>query len=301
MAIKKLDAQLLPKIRKLDVYARQSALSQYIEGNWTTTIKGQGMEFAGYRSYTYGDDASMIDWKATLRSKSLLVKEYEQEKSVNVYFLVDVSDSMLFTSTKKLKVEHAAEIVSSMAYAILRAGDGVGMSMFTDRLVTIRHVNMGSKMHRLIVNDLSNLNNYGGKYSFENVAKVAMSLMKSSAVIVIISDFIGLQPGWQKYLKMLNTRFEIIGIMIRDPRDRELPKDAGQYFLEDPFTGEKLYIDTATYADAYKKYVEAEEKDIEKHFKAANADLLKIITIKKDYYIDLMRFFQQRMMTHRKG
>jgi uncharacterized protein (DUF58 family) len=111
MALRKIDAELLPKIRKLDVYARQSALSQYIEGNWSTSMRGQGIEFSGYRSYTFGDDASMIDWKASLRSKSLLVKEYEQEKSVNVYFLLDVSNSMLFTSTKKLKVEHGAEIV----------------------------------------------------------------------------------------------------------------------------------------------------------------------------------------------
>jgi len=126
-----------------------------------------------------------------------------------------------------------------------------------------------------------------------------MTVLKSSAVIIIVSDFIGLQPGWQKYLKMLNNRFEVIGIMLRDPRDRELPKTAGQYFLEDPFTGEKLYIDTATYADAYKKYVEEEEKDIEKHFKAANADMIKIITSKKDYYVDLIKFFKQRVLTHR--
>jgi uncharacterized protein (DUF58 family) len=299
MAIRKIDAQLIPRIRRLDVYARQSALSQFIEGNWTTTIKGQGMEFAGYRSYTFGDDASMIDWKATLRSKSLLVKEYEQEKSINVYFLMDVSNSMLFTSTKKLKAEHAAEIVSSMAYAILRSGDGVGLSMFTDKLNTIRRINMGNKMHRLIVKDLSNVNNYGGNFSFENVAKSTVALLKGNAVVVIISDFIGLKEGWHRYLKMLNNNFEVIGIMIRDPRDRELPRDAGQFFIEDPYTGEKLYIDTAVYADAYKKYVEKEEQEIEKHFKAANADLLKIMTSKKDYYVDLIKFFKRRALTHR--
>ena len=94
MAIKRFEAELLPKIRKLDVYARQSVLSEVIEGNWTALFKGHGMEFSGYRAYTYGDDASLIDWKASLRSKSLLVKEYEQEKSVNVYFLFDVSNSM---------------------------------------------------------------------------------------------------------------------------------------------------------------------------------------------------------------
>ena len=297
MALKKLNADLVPKIRKMEVFARQSALSQYIEGNWTTSIKGQGIEFTGYRSYTYGDDASMIDWKASLRSKSLLVKEYEQEKSVNVYFLLDVSNSMLFTSTKKLKVEHGAELVSSLAYAILRSGDGVGMSMFTDKLVTRLAVNNGRKMHRIIVNDLSNLNNYGGKFSFENTARIIMSILKTNAILIIISDYIGLGPTWQKSLRMLNTKFQVIGIMIRDPRDRELPKDAGQYFLEDPYTGEKLYIDTAVYADAYKKYVQKEELEIAKYFKSANADFIKIIT-DTDYNVDLIKFFKHRSLTH---
>ncbi|MGV8140844.1 MAG: DUF58 domain-containing protein [Candidatus Woesearchaeota archaeon] len=298
MTIKKIDAQLVPKIRKLDVYARQSALSLFIEGNWVTAVKGQGIEFSGYRSYTYGDDASMIDWKASLRSKSLLVKEYDQEKSVNIFFLLDVSNSMLFTSTKKLKAEHGAEIVSSLSYAILKSGDGVGLSMFTDRPITRLGINMGSKMHRLIVGDLSNVNNYGGNYSFESTARIIMSMLKSSAVLIIVSDFIGLGPDWQKYLKMLNTKFEVIGIMVRDPRDRELPKDAGQYFLEDPYSGEKLYIDTAQYAEAYKRYVEKEELLIEKHFKSANADFIKIIT-NKEYYPDLMKFFKRRALTHR--
>jgi uncharacterized protein (DUF58 family) len=297
MAIKKINAELLPKIRKLDIYARQSALSQYIEGNWTTTLKGQGIEFSGYRAYSCGDDASMIDWKASLRSKSLLVKEYEQEKSVNVYFLLDVSDSMLFTSTKKLKAEYGAELVSSMSYAILRSGDGVGMSMFTDKLVTRMNINMGRKMHSMIVNDLKNVNNYGGKFSFENTARIMMSVVRGNAVLIIISDFIGLGPDWQKYLRMLHARFEVIGIMIRDPRDRELPKEAGQYYLEDPFSGEKLYIDTATYAKAYKEYVEKEEDAIAKHFKAANADFMKIIT-DKDYNVELIKFFKRRSLTH---
>jgi uncharacterized protein (DUF58 family) len=298
MALRKINAELLPKIRKLDVYARQSALSQYIEGNWTTTFKGQGIEFSGYRSYTYGDDASMIDWKASLRSKSLLVKEYDQEKSVNVYFLMDVSDSMLFTSTKKLKVEYAAELVSSLSYAILKAGDGVGLSMFNDKPVTRLNINMGRKMHRLIINDLSNVNNYGGKFSLDNTIRITMNSIKSGAVIIIVSDFIGLSPTWHKYLRMLNTKFEIIGIMIRDPRDRELPTNAGQFFLEDPYTGEKLYIDTTQYASEYKKYVEKEEEEISKQFKASNASLLKIIT-NKEYNTDLIKFFKRRALTYR--
>ncbi|MGV8150118.1 MAG: DUF58 domain-containing protein [Candidatus Woesearchaeota archaeon] len=298
MAIRKFEAELLPKIRKLDVYARQHALSEVIEGNWTTTFKGHGMEFSGYRSYQYGDDASLIDWKASLRSKSLLIKEYEQEKSVNVYFMLDVSNSMLFSSTRKLKAEFGAELVSSLAFAILRSGDSVGLSMFNDKLVTRLPLNVGRRMHYMIVKDLSNVNNYGGNFDFGKSMNFLFTFLKNRAVIVIISDFIGLDEKWYKYLRIASQKYEVIGIMVRDPRDEELPADLGQYLIEDPYTGEKLYIDAKQYSEAYKQYVIEEEKKIEKHFKATKSDLLKLRT-DKDFYKEVMKFFKKRALTHR--
>ena len=74
MELKELDVDLIERLRKLDVLAKKNTLTQTMEGNWTTMYKGRGMEFAGYRQYTYGDDASMIDWKASLRAKNILIK-----------------------------------------------------------------------------------------------------------------------------------------------------------------------------------------------------------------------------------
>jgi len=296
MAIRKLNADLLPRIHKAEVYAKQSVLSDVIEGNWTTAFKGHGIEFTGYRGYQYGDDASLIDWKASLRSKSLLVKEYEEEKSVNVYFLMDVSNSMLFTSQQKLKAEIAAEIVSSLSYAILRSGDGVGMSMITDKLVTKVPINMGRKIHYFITQDLSNVNNYGGNFDFDAVMKHLFSFLKQRAVIIIVSDFIGLNADWYKYLRIASQKYQVIGIMVRDPRDYELPKNTGQYLLEDPYTNEKLYVDVNQYAAAYKKYVAEEELGIAKHFKATKSDFIKI-TIDKEFFNPLVKFFKRRAIT----
>lgn len=297
MAIRKFEAELLPKIRKLDVYAKQTVLSEIIEGNWTALFKGHGLEFSGYRAYSFGDDASLIDWKASLRSKSLLVKEYEVEKSVNVYFMFDVSNSMLFGSTKKLKAEYAAELISSLSYAILRSGDAVGLSMFTDKLVTKLPMNVGRKMHYMIIKDLSNVNNYGGNFDFSKAMNFLFTFLNTRAVIVIVSDFIGLSEEWYKYLRIASQKFEVIGIMVRDARDKELPKNTGQYMLEDPFSGEKLYIDVNQYADAYRQYVAQEEAEIAKHFKATKSDLL-VLTTNEDFYKPVITFFKKRLFTH---
>ncbi|RJQ18178.1 DUF58 domain-containing protein [Candidatus Woesearchaeota archaeon] len=293
MQIKELDFELLEKIRKLDVVARKSTLSRTLEGNWTTIFKGRGMEFAGYRAYNYGDDASMIDWKASLRAKQILIKEYEEEKNLNVFFLIDVSNSMLFTSTDKLKCEYVIELVASLTTAILRSGDAVGLGMFTDKLVCRVDPNIGRSMQYRVIRQLINKQHYGGDFSFKKAIMFLLSFLKKKALIVIISDFIGLEENWYKYLDVASQRWEVIGIMVRDPRDRELPKNAGQYVLEDPYSNEKLYVDVNKYGELYKNYVQKEEAEIQDRFIKTRSGFLSLQT-DQDFFLPIMGFFKRR-------
>jgi uncharacterized protein (DUF58 family) len=294
MPVKELKLNIIERIRKLDVYARKSTLSKTLEGSWTALFKGRGMEFAGYRKYSYGDDANLIDWKASLRAKETLVKEYEEERNLNVFFLVDVSNSMLFTSTENLKCEYVAEMVASLSLAILRAGDAVGMSMFNDKLVTRIYPNIGKAVHYLIIKDLINPQNYGGNFDLKKALIFLMTFLKQKALIIIVSDFIGLKPGWDKFLDIASQRYELIGLMIRDPRDRELPKGTGQYLLEDPFSHEKIYIDVNKYEKKYREYVEKEEAEIAKRFAITKSGFL-LLTTDKDFYSPVMTFFKKRV------
>src|SRR6056297_3073432 len=123
MHVKQLDLDLLPQLKDVELRAKRRVLSRVLEGSWSTLLKGRGMEFAGFRKYTYGDDASMIDWGATLRSKDTLIREFEEYKNITVFLLLDVSDSMLFASDKKTKAEFGAELVFSLAAAIMDNSD----------------------------------------------------------------------------------------------------------------------------------------------------------------------------------
>lgn len=293
MPIKEFQAETVQRIRKLEVLARKTMLSRVLEGNWTALFKGRGMEFSGYRQYSFGDDASLIDWKASLRAKDVLVKEYEEEKNLNVFFLVDVSNSMLFSSTDKLKAEYAAEMVASMSLAILRAGDAVGLGMFTDKLVVKIYPNIGRTIHYRLIKEIVNPNNYGGDFDFVKASRFLMSFLQSKALIIIVSDFLGLKDDWRRYLKVLSQKYDLIGMMVRDPRDRELPKGTGQYILEDPYSNEKLYVDVNQYADKYKAYVEKEEEEIRKEFKKIRGGFLLLQT-DKDFLEPVMTFFRTR-------
>ena len=295
MPVKKLELDLLNEIRDFDIRVRRNALSKTLAGNFTTIFKGRGIEFSGFRSYQYGDDASMIDWPASLRAKATLVRDFEIYRNFNSLIILNVGDTMLFSSNKKLKVEYAAEIAYTLAYSMLRSDNGVGFIMMGDNFYTQVPIRIGMGNLKLIRNAITNNQNYGGNFDFEKMVKQTMSYLKSSAKIFIISDFVGMKENWYKYLQGLAFKFDVTGIMIRDIRDKELPNKSIQLLVEDPASGEKLYIDTKQYAKQYKEFVEKEEKLIRNYFKKSKAGFLKLYT-DEDYNDKLLKYFA----THKK-
>ncbi|MBU1198599.1 MAG: DUF58 domain-containing protein [Nanoarchaeota archaeon] len=296
MPIKELKIDLTPHIQRVKLKPRRDILNRVLEGNWSTIFKGQGLEFAGFRAYTYGDDASKIDWGASLRAHDILVRELEEYHNFNVFFLVDVSNSMLFSSTDtgKLKAEYAAELAFSLCYAMMQSGDAIGLGMFNDKLVTKIPPNLGKGAYYQILRALSNKNNYGGDFDLTKALLYVRSFLKERSVIILISDFIGLQEGWHSYLNILSGIYDIIGIMVRDPRDSFMPQSSGQYLIEDPFSNEKLYIDSHQYAKVYRKETKKEEEFIRSSFEKAKLGFIQLRT-DEDFQEPIMKYFRKRL------
>ena len=292
--IQEFHPDLLPKIRDLAINAHRDVLNQTLTGNWLSNFRGQGMEFSGYREYqSSSDDASKIDWRASLRAQKLLVKELEEDRNLQVTILVDVSNSMLYGSTQTLKAELAAQVASTLAYPAIRAGDSVGLILFTDKIKKFSKPKLGLYQHARITQLLTNPEHYGGAFNFGDALTQSMGALRERGLLIIISDYIGLEEGWDHRLRIASQRYDIIGIMIRDPRDRRLPKRAGEYVLEDPYTQEKIVIDCATYAQPYQEYVKQEEQAIKDRFHISKNDLLSI-EVGSDYRKELLTFFARR-------
>jgi uncharacterized protein (DUF58 family) len=300
MPIKELKIDFIPRFRKLDVAAKKAVLSRFFEGHWLTAFKGKGLEFAGFRKYQYGDDASLIDWKASLRTKEILIREFERYDTVNVFFLIDVSNSMLFSSTGKLKCEYAAELVITLIHAMLASGDSVGLGMFTNKLIVKHRPEIGKGVYYKLIKDITNPQFYGGSFDLKNAIRQSIAFLKQKCLFVIVSDFISLGEGWEYHLKYVSQNYDLIGLMIRDPRDREFPKGAaGDYILQDPYSGEKIVTDIDKFASLYKKHVQQNEDSLENFFKKIKGGLLKLST-DEDFYNPILRFFHRRLlMAHR--
>lgn len=293
MPIKELNIDFSPSMKNVDVRAKRKVLSTILEGSWTAMMKGRGMEFAGFRQYTYGDDASRIDWNATLRAKDVLVREFEEYRTVNVFFLLDVSDSMLFTSAEKLKAEFAAELLFNLASAIAEVGDSVGFALYSDRIVKKQHPSIGREVVYKLGQELLNGKNYGGKSDFKQTMNMVNSLLQQRSLIIMISDFIDLPEGWERYIQMFATRYDLIGIMVRDRHDFSFPDLGMQVIVQPPSGGESLLVDVKQYQKAFEEEAVLEEGYIKSVFEKSHAGFVKVTT-DEEPFDTLISYFRKR-------
>lgn len=290
--MKELKLDLSESIKRLDVFTKYLVTTR-VMGNYRSVFKGRGLEFEGYADYKSGDDSRLIDWKSTKKANKLLIKKFREERNLDVFFLIDASSTMVYSSIKKLKNEYAAEFVASLAYVMLNAGDSVGYALFSDGI--IKKEPPARKKHQFyaLLKSLVNPLLYGGGYNLEGALRFTMEFLEEGSLLIIVSDFIGLKEEWQKYLKTAGGKFDVIGVMINDPTDIVLPEDEHQVMLEDPMGGKQLLIVPNHIRARYGEYVEIQRRLVKDVFLKTNCDFMELST-DMPFIKEIIKFFKKR-------
>ncbi len=286
-----LNIEVVELAKKLEVLIK-ILINTQVASKYRSVFKGQGLEFEDYRKYLSTDDATLIDWKASARANELMVKEFKEERNLNTYVLLDTSYSMIFGSTDKLKAQYAAEVAASICYFILKSGDNVSLTMFNDKISNFVPPDTGDRQFHIILNFLANADVYDAGYDLENAIDFLMKTMPRRGLLVIISDFIGLEGNWDKTLRVAGKKFDVLGIMVRDPRDNELI-EMGNIVLQDPMSDEMMIINTDKIKDKYAEYTRNEKEYIREKFGKSNADLLDLNT-NEDFIKPIIQFLLRR-------
>lgn len=112
---------------------------------------------------------------------------------------------------------------------------------------------------------------------------------------MIVSDFIGLKGNWEKYLKVARNKFDVVGVMIKDPTDVVLPTDKHQIMMEDPISGKQQLIVPDDIRRQYEGYVREKNALIRNTFLRANCDFMELFT-DKPFVGEIFKFFKKREM-----
>ena len=272
-------------------------LDGLLQGDYRSLFYGYGVDFADLREYQPQDDIRYIDWNVTARMDSPYIRQYVEDREISAWFLLDLSPSVDFGVVDHQKRGMLVDFVTAMARVLTKHGNRVG-AMFAAGGSRIEHTipARGGRMQVLrLVNDLLKQPRLS-RTPFTDLTPLlrgGLNTIKRRSLVFVVSDFI-CEPGWERPLKLLNQRHEVLVVRLWDPREVELP-DIGTVIIEDAETGEQMYIDThdREFRQRFREAAARREADLTEAFKRSGVDALSLST-EEDMVHAIVRFAKLR-------
>lgn len=286
-----IDKELAKKIRYIQIYTSK-AVNDILAGEYHSVFKGSGMEFQEVRQYAPGDEIRSIDWNVTARAGEPYVKRFIEERDLRVMFLVDLSASGHFGTTTQTKNELAAELCALLAFCAIKNNDRVGMLAFTDRVERYIPPKKGTPHVLRLVREVLGLKPEGDGTDITGALDHLGRITSKRCVVFLISDFIA--EGYEKALRVMGKKHDVIAISLSDPRELELP-NAGMFPARDAESGQIVWVDSASKKtrENYARTARARLLRLSDKFRALKIDHIQLRT-GEDYLRGLVRFFRMR-------
>ena len=273
-----LDPAIVARIGSLELIAR-TIVEGFLVGLHRSPLKGFSVEFSEYRQYLPGDDPATIDWKVFARSDRYYVKKFEEETNLECHLLLDVSASMGYGSHPVSKLQYGAFLAASLAYLMHRQRDGVGLTLFDDRVVDSVRVGTRGGHLRGVLAALSHA--AVGKRS-----DVAMPLNQLAArmtrrgLVVLISDLLDEPSGIIDGLKHLRFRgSEVLVFQTLDPAELTFPFKHAARFEDLETAGEVLAV-PAHVREHYLKRIQGLTERYRRELRLADIDYHLVDTVR---------------------
>jgi uncharacterized protein (DUF58 family) len=150
---------------------------------------GHSYEFEQIKNYVAGDDFRSLNWKASSRRGNLMVNQYEDERSQQVYCVIDKSRVMRMPFDGLTLIDHAINTSLVMSNIILRKKDKAGLLTFSDKLgATLQADNSPNQLSR-ILHELYREKEGKGEASYELLYYAVRKLIKNRSLLLLFTNF----------------------------------------------------------------------------------------------------------------
>ncbi len=120
------------QMRKYELFAQSAYSNEF--GNKRIRKIGHSMEFEQIKEYVTGDDVRTINWKATARRGNLMVNHYTDERSQQVYCIIDKGRLMKMPFEKLTLLDYAINATLVLSNICLHKQDKIGLITFSNKL-----------------------------------------------------------------------------------------------------------------------------------------------------------------------
>ena len=284
-----IDPDLLARLRRLDV-AVQQRVEGVLHGDHRGLLPGHGRTPGEARPYVPGDDVRRIDWNVTARTQRPYVRETEADHELEVTLVADMTASMRFGTAHGTKADAALAVCAVFGFASAVGGNRVGAVIVGDGIRRIR--SRSGRKHVYGVLASIDKAEPGDRDLTAALAVVARARGRRG-LVVVVSDFRD-EGEWDRPLRLLGHRHEVVAAVVTDPRELSLP-DVGVVRMEDPESGRQRWVDTSSRSlrEDFGRAASARQRAIERRIVGAGASHLGIAT-DRDWVGDAVTWVMQR-------
>jgi uncharacterized protein (DUF58 family) len=278
----------LPQVdpKRLQLRSLRSVTSDLV-GQYKSAFRGSGLVFSDLREYQPGDDVKHIHWRATARSGTTYVKNYDEDRQLSVVLLVDLSSSLV-AGVGRNSYGRALEFSALVTSLTLRGSDLLGLLSFADAPLTYLPPKTGITHYRRVISALVRSPEVDRGTDIAAALRHLRASLKRRSLVFVLSDF--LAPPFDVELRLLSQRHDVVLVFIDQPGVREIPH-AGLVALRDSETGERRVFDTSSkkVRDELQRQLALRYPKVEATARKCGADSIRIVDRALEPLARLMR------------
>lgn len=207
---------------------------------------GQTMEFEQIKEYVSGDDIRNINWKASAKKSSLMVNQYQDEKSQPVYSVIDKGRVMMMPFEGLSLLDYAINATLVISSIALRKQDKAGMFSFSRKVEDRVLAKKKQSQMNLILESLYNLQTDFAESDFSRLYADVKRHLKQRSLLLLYTNFETMDALYRQlpYLQALNKKHLLVVIFFQNTELAEFasqPAQTTQQIFEKTIAEKFLY------------------------------------------------------------
>jgi uncharacterized protein (DUF58 family) len=230
-------------LRTLELAVR-GRLDGLLQGNHLGLVPGPGSEPGEARIYQPGDDVRRMDWAVTARTTEPHVRQTVADRELETWVVLDLSPSLDFGTASCEKRDLAIAALAAVAHLTRGGGNRIGAVVASGERTVRLPARGGLVYARGLIRKVAETPRapQGTRGDLAAAVEQIRRPPRRRGLVVVISDFLG-DPDWERPLRALSARHDLLAVEVIDPRELELP-DVGTVVLADPETGRQREVVT---------------------------------------------------------
>ncbi len=225
------------QLRKYELLSRTTIQTEH--GSKRLRKMGHSMEFEQIKEYVRGDDIRTINWKATARKAGLMVNNYSDEKSQQVYCIIDKGRLMKMPFGNLSLLDYAINSTLVLSNVCLQKQDKVGLITFANKMGNLLAADRKPIQKANILQLLYNQETAYLESDFEMLYLQVRSRVKQRSLLILFTNFESLS-GLKRQLPYLRSMAKYHLLLVVFFENTELTKMAAT----DAANLEEVYVKT---------------------------------------------------------